>query len=335
MLKTHVSLAKRSHFPSSVALQVVLLARLAAFLMVPLIVAGCASSSKSLIASQPVLARNLVLMTDFGLADGAVSAMKGVARATAPEVLVSDLTHAIPPYNIWEAAYRLEQTYRYWPAGTVFVSVIDPGVGSERKSVAAKSKSGHIFVGPDNGLLTFLADRGEIETINLIDQDKQRLKGSEDSYTFHGRDLYVYVGARLAAGQTTLDRLGAKVEQVVQLAYQRPEISSSHKGVVVLGTIPVLDPNYGNVWTNIPKTLFTSAFKSASKGTSKIRVQIPKAKFDRVIPVVDTFAGVRQGESLAYFNSLMNLSLALNQGDFASKYKIGSGAQWSIRISLE
>src|ERR1035437_4230905 len=94
----------------------------------------------------------LVLMTDFSLKDGAVSTMKGVAYQVDPRLVVSDLSHEIPPYDIWQGAYRLSQTYKYWPKGTVFVSVVDPGVGSERRSLAIRAKSGHIFVGPDNGL---------------------------------------------------------------------------------------------------------------------------------------------------------------------------------------
>lgn len=298
---------------------------------------GCASSPKSNqgafavygpAVSGPLRSSGvLVLMTDFGLADGAVSAMKGVARDTAPAVYVSDLTHEIPPYNIWEAAYRLEQTYRYWPKGTVFVSVIDPGVGSERKSIAALSKSGHIFVGPDNGLMTFIDDAGGLETVVTIDESKQRLKGSEESYTFHGRDLYVYVGARLAGGMTSLEALGSKQTGVVKLPYQKTEFVNGE----LRSTIPVLDPNYGNVWSEISKTVFDRHFK----GAKKVRVRIPKARYDQVLPVESTFAAVPKGKALVYFNSLMNLSLALNQGDFARFHKVKSGPEWKILISLE
>lgn len=281
---------------------------------------GCASRPKPATGS-------LVLMTDFGLADGAVSAMKGVARDTAPAVHVSDLTHEIPPYNIWEAAYRLEQTYRYWPKGTVFVSVIDPGVGSERKSIAALSKSGHIFVGPDNGLMTFIDDVDGIESVVAIDESKQRLKGSEESYTFHGRDLYVYVGARLAGGFTSLAALGTKQSGVVKLPYQKTEFVKGE----IRSTIPVLDPNYGNVWSEISK----KTFDQHMSGAKKVRVRIPKAKYDEVLPVVSTFAAVPKGKALVYFNSLMNLSVALNQGDFARFHKVKSGPDWKIIISLE
>ncbi|HMN69487.1 MAG TPA: SAM-dependent chlorinase/fluorinase, partial [Bdellovibrionales bacterium] len=149
----------------------------------------------------------LVLMTDFGLRDGAVSSMKGVAYTVEKSLVVSDLSHEIPPYNIWEAAYRLQQTYEFWPPGTVFVTVVDPGVGSDRKSIVVRSNSGHYFVGPDNGLFTLVADNGGIQSARVISEAQRRRAGSEESYTFHGRDVYVFVGAQLAAGQLQFESI--------------------------------------------------------------------------------------------------------------------------------
>lgn len=271
----------------------------------------------------------LVLMTDFGVKDGAVSAMKGVAFATSPHVRVFDLTHEVPPYNIWEGAFRLMQTYKYWPAGTVFVTVVDPGVGSERKSIVAKSKSGHYFVGPDNGLYTLIADDSGLESVRVLDEAKQRLKGSEESYTFHGRDLYVYVGARLASGALPFDQAGSELAGGVQrIPYQK---ATNEKGVLK-GTIPVLDPQYGNVWTNVPRAMVREAFKDAK--TLKVTVrQGARVAYAGELPLAETFAGVAEGKPLLYFNSLLNLSLALNQGNFAARHKIGSGPDWSIEIS--
>src|SRR5690349_13257309 len=120
----------------------------------------------------------VVFQTDFGLKDGAVSAMKGVATAVDPELKLYDLTHEIPAYNIWEGAYRLQQTAQYWPAGTVFVSVVDPGVGTSRKSVVMRSKSGHYFVTPDNGTLTLIAESLGIDEIREINEQINRREGS-------------------------------------------------------------------------------------------------------------------------------------------------------------
>lgn len=121
----------------------------------------------------------LILQTDFSLKDGAVSAMKGVAFGVDHNLKIFDLTHEIPPYNIWEGAYRLYQTASYWPQGSVFVSVVDPGVGTDRKSVVLKTKNGQYFVSPDNGTLTLVAESLGIESVRQIDEKTNRLKGSK------------------------------------------------------------------------------------------------------------------------------------------------------------
>src|SRR6202451_4825876 len=130
----------------------------------------------------------LVLMTDFGTQDGAVSAMKGVAYGVSQDLLISDLSHENP--DIFPGAYRLYQTEEFWPKGTVFVCVIDPGVGTARLSVVLKTRTGHYFVGPDNGLLSLVAERDGIEGLRQIDEKIKRRPGSDDSHTFHGRGVF-------------------------------------------------------------------------------------------------------------------------------------------------
>src|SRR6185295_7537254 len=189
----------------------------------------------------------IVFQSDFGLKDGAVSAMKGVAMGVSPDLKLFDLTHEIPAYNIWEAAYRLEQTVPYWPAGTVFVSVVDPGVGTERKSVVLKTNAGHYIVTPDNGTLTLIAASEGIAEIREIDEAVNRRKGSEKSYTFHGRDVYAYTAARLAAGVITFEQVGPVLpNQVVAIPFQKAKL----EGGKIKGTIAILDIQYGNIWTN-------------------------------------------------------------------------------------
>ena len=152
----------------------------------------------------------LVFQSDFGQKDGAVSAMKGVAVGVSTDLKIFDLTHEIPTFNIWEAAYRLSQTAQYYPTGTVFVSVCDPGVGTSRHSVVLLTKSGHYFVTPDNGTLTLIAEQLGIQEIREIDEVKNRRQNSEESYTFHGRDVYAYTGARLASKSITFEEVGPK-----------------------------------------------------------------------------------------------------------------------------
>jgi S-adenosylmethionine hydrolase len=150
----------------------------------------------------------LVLQSDFGMKDGAVAAMKGVAVAVSADLVIHDLTHEIPAYNIWEAALRLDQVVEYWPRGTVFVSVVDPGVGTNRRSVVLKTETGHFFVTPDNGTLTFVAEKLGVDAVREIDEAVNRRKNTEMSYTFHGRDVYAYTGARLAAGVIRFEEVG-------------------------------------------------------------------------------------------------------------------------------
>lgn len=198
----------------------------------------------------------LILQTDFSLKDGAVSAMKGVAFGVDHNLKIFDLTHEIPPYNIWEGAYRLYQTASYWPQGSVFVSVVDPGVGTDRKSVVLKTKNGQYFVSPDNGTLTLVAQTLGIDSVREIDEKANRLKGSEKSYTFHGRDVYAYTGARLASGAITFEQVGPELPaKVVELSYQKAKATKGE----VKGNIPILDIQYGNVWSNISDELLNQA----------------------------------------------------------------------------
>ncbi|GAA9319236.1 hypothetical protein BTM396_08420 [Helicobacter pylori] len=155
----------------------------------------------------------LILQTDFSLKDGAVSAMKGVAFSVDSNLKIFDLTHEIPPYNIWEGAYRLYQTASYWPKGSVFVSVVDPGVGTKRKSVVLKTKNGQYFVSPDNGTLTLVAQTLGIDSVREIDEKANRLKGSEKSYTFHGRDVYAYMERAWLLGRSHSSRSGQSFPQ--------------------------------------------------------------------------------------------------------------------------
>lgn len=294
---------------------------LLAFLIPSLLLSGCASLSRP----QP-----LVLITDFGNKDGAVSAMKGVAAGVDSRLMISDLSHDIPPYNIWDAAYRLQQTYKYWPKETVFVAVIDPGVGSTRKSIVGKTKSGHYFVGPDNGLFTLVGDESGWSEVRVIEENAYRRKGSEDSYTFHGRDVYAFVGAQLAAGHLRFGGLGQvyPTANMVRLNYQKAEKS----GNSIKGTVPVLDPNYGNAWTNISRSLLLATFPQVRK--YKVSIQRAGRKYYQgTLPLVDSFAGVPKGSPLLYFNSLLNLSVALNQANFAERHGIKGGPDWTITVS--
>ncbi|MDX7712493.1 SAM hydrolase/SAM-dependent halogenase family protein [Aeromonas caviae] len=284
----------------------------------------------SLVGASALASEALVFQTDFGLKDGAVSAMKGVAFGVDRTLPLHDLTHEIPAYNIWEASYRLYQTLQYWPAGTVFVSVVDPGVGTERKSVVLKTRSGHYIVSPDNGTLTLAAEHFGIEAVRQIDEKTNRLKGSEKSYTFHGRDVYAYTGARLASGAISFEQVGPLLlAEVVTIPYQ-PAVAEQDG--TLKGTIPILDVQYGNVWTNIDDSLLGKA--GIHKGDNAcIRISEGDAlKYEGKAPYVSSFGDVPEGQPLVYLNSLLQVSVALNMDSFAAKHQVQSGANWHISL---
>lgn len=272
----------------------------------------------------------LVYQTDFGLVDGAVSAMYGVAYSVNPALKIHDLTHDITPYNIWEASYRLIQTINYWPENTVFVSVVDPGVGSDRKSVVVKTNSGRYIVTPDNGTLTHVIRLEGIAEAREIDENVNRLPRSGESYTFHGRDVYAYTGARLAAGIIDFEGVGPAldVQDLVSLPIVEPVI----EGNAVCGTIDVLDVRFGSLWTNIPRTLFLETGVHYGDRVSITIENDTRTVYRNIILFARSFADVYVGEALSYVNSLDCVAVAINQGSFARAYNIGTGNSWRIRI---
>jgi S-adenosylmethionine hydrolase len=273
--------------------------------------------------------RALVFQSDFGLKDAAVGAMKGVAFGVSSDLAIFDLTHEIPAYNIWEASYRLGQAAGYWPVGTVFVSIIDPGVGSSRRSVVVKTKSGHFIVTPDNGTLTHIAESLGIDQVREIDEVKNRLKNSNESYTFHGRDVYAYTGARLASGVISFEEVGPLYNgDVIRIPYQK----ASFTGDEIVGGIPVLDIQYGNVWTNIDKATFSKLGVAVGEWL-QVKIQHKgKIVYDQRLRYVETFATVKEGTALGYLNSLLNFSLAINMGNFSEMYHVKSGNDWTISL---
>ncbi|QQZ10287.1 SAM hydrolase/SAM-dependent halogenase family protein [Heyndrickxia vini] len=276
------------------------------------------------------MGKNLVIQTDFGTSDGAVSAMYGVAISVDPDLRIFDLTHDIPQYNIWEGSYRLYQTIAYWPAGTVFVSVVDPGVGSDRLSIVVKTVDDQYIVSPDNGTLTHIKQHIGIIEARVIDETVNRLPKSGESYTFHGRDVYAFTGARLAANVITFEQVGPEidVEQIIEL----PNTEASINQGIITGTIDILDVRFGNLWTNISRELFKSG--DIEYGTS-LEVTISNNRhqvYKNIMTFGRCFADSRLGEPLLYVNSLDKIGVALNQGSFAKAYHIATGVNWKISI---
>ena len=273
----------------------------------------------------------LVLQTDFGLQDGAVAAMYGVSLGVNPDLKIYNLTHEIETYNIWDASYRLVQTLQYWPEGTVFVSVVDPGVGSDRKSIVAKTKDGKYVVTPDNGTLTHIHSNIGIEEIREIDETRNRLPYSGESYTFHGRDIYAFTGARLASGVISYEEVGEKIEVEKMELLQTTEVKISDDEVIS-GTIDILDIRFGNLWTNIDRSYFEKVGITYGDTLELVIKHNMRNVYNSTVKFVKSFAEVHIGRTLLYVNSLDKIGVAINQGSFSRAHQVESGYQWTVEL---
>lgn len=274
----------------------------------------------------------LILQSDFGLQDGAVSAMYGVAYTVCPELRVFDLTHDIAPFDIWEASCRLIQTIDYWPEGTVFVSVVDPGVGTSRRSVVARTRTGRYIITPDNGTLTHVKKHLGLDGLRVIDERKNRLAGSADSYTFHGRDIFAYTGARLAAGMISFEEIGPEQDPASAVELPTFPASINEERTAVTGAVDMLDVRFGSLWTDIPKSLFCEL---GLKPGDRAEVTVENNRMMRyrgMLTFARSFGEVAIGEPLIYINSLDCIAIAINQGSFTSAYNIGTGSDWHITV---
>ena len=193
----------------------------------------------------------LVFQTDFTYKEGAVAAMYGVVKSVDSDIEIITATHEIPQYDTWSASYRLYQYIDFWPKGTIFVSVVDPGVGTSRRACVVKTKNDYYIVTPDNGTLTHIDRYFGIKEVRQIDETINRLHRDDNGHVsiFHGRDLFGYCAARLASGIITYEEVGPEydVEEIVR----HEIIEASIKDDCIEGMFEINDPNFGNLWTNI------------------------------------------------------------------------------------
>lgn len=272
----------------------------------------------------------LVLQSDFGLVDGAVSAMIGVALQESRDLVVHNLTHDITPYNIFEGSYRLFQTVEYWPEGTTFVSVVDPGVGSKRKSVVALTEQNHYIVTPDNGTLSFIKKHVGIKAVREISEVANRRANTEHSYTFHGRDVYAYTGAKLASGHISFEEVGPEL-QVADIV-EIPTVPTEVGADFVKGAIDILDVRFGSLWTSITREEFYTLNPQFEDRFEVTIYNNDMLVYQNQVTYGKSFADVRIGQPLLYINSLYRVGLAINQGSFAKAYNVGVGQNWHIEI---
>lgn len=274
----------------------------------------------------------LVFQTDFTYLESAVSAMYGVVKSVDRELEIIDATHQIPQYDIWSASYRLYQPMQFWPEGTIFVSVVDPGVGTQRRGCVAKTDNGYYVVTPDNGTLTHVKAWVGISQVREIDQRVNRLrgKGTEETSVFHGRDVFGYCAARLASGIITYEGVGPAypVSEIVSFPIQEPVL----EGGKVRGLFEIGDPNFGNLWTNIPLSLFLQAGYVYGDHLGLTIRHEGQVVFQQRVFFGQTFGAAQKGDVVIYNNELMKISVAVNQGSFCERYNLGFGSDWEVEF---
>jgi len=255
----------------------------------------------------------IVFMTDFGVLDDSVAICKGVMYSIAPDLRIVDLTHQVTPFSIPDGARFLYGATPYFPAGTVFVVVIDPGVGSTRKAIVVKSKRGQYFVLPDNGLMTLVKDRDGLEAAREITNPAWMI-GAALSSTFHGRDIFSPAAAHLARGDDWT-QVGPELELAKLVRLNLTPAKMDQNGLS--GEVIATDGPFGNLVTNISGDEFMKL--GYSRGQS-IGIAIGDKRME--IPFVRTFSDVPLNQPLLYIDSRGRLGIAVNQGSFAQVYGI-------------
>jgi S-adenosylmethionine hydrolase len=263
----------------------------------------------------------IVFMTDFGVVDDSVTICKGVMYSVMPDARIVDLSHQVTPFSILDGARFLYGATPYFPAGTVFTVVIDPGVGSTRKAVVIKSKRGQYFVLPDNGLITFVAQRDGLDSAREITNTDWMI-GKALSSTFHGRDIFSPAGAHLARGDDWT-QVGPVVE--VNSLVRLDVDAAKTDGTGLHGEVIATDGPFGNLVSNVDAEDFLKL--GYSRGQS-VPVTIGDTKFD--LPFVKTFSDVPLTKPLLYIDSRGHVGFAVNQGSFAATYGMKPPVKFTI-----
>ncbi len=254
----------------------------------------------------------ITLTSDFGLQDQYVSAMKAVIISINPDVRLIDVSHQIPPQDIMAGAYVSRNSALLYPKNTVHLVVVDPGVGSERKPIALKVRD-HILVGPDNGLFSLFFDDFEYKAYHL-NNPKYWLENL--SSTFHGRDIFAPVAAHLSMG-VPLEELGTPISELVSYRWAVPIADKDG----LQGWVVHID-HYGNLITNIPKSLYEEVI-----GNRKAKIYVGNTILDQTSV---TFTDVEEGEPVVFFGSSDMLEIGINKGNAEVMLGIQKGAQISV-----
>ena len=275
--------------------------------------------------------RNFIVMqTDFSLKSAAVSVMHGVCYQVDRELIVEDISHEVAKWSPYAASTNLAYTLPYWPEGTVFVSVIDPGVGTDRKACVAKTANGYYIVTPDNGALTLVDHEYGITEVRVIDESVNRYPGCEEINIFHGRDLFAYCGAKLASGRITFEEVGPAypVNEIVRIDLPEPSIAED----TIHGFIKTCNANFGINVSNIPVAMLE---KIQVKQGDTVRLTVTndgKTYFDADVLYHRSFGYVAPGAPICYNAEGMLVGFALNLDNFMERYHTQTGPDWQVTI---
>ena len=276
----------------------------------------------------------LVFQTDFTYKEGAVAAMYGVVKSVDIDIEIITATHEIPQYDTWSASYRLYQYIDFWPKGTIFVSVVDPGVGTSRRACVAKTKNGYYIVTPDNGTLTYVDHYFGIEEVRVIDETVNRLHREDNGAVsiFHGRDLFGYCAARLASGIISYEEVGPSydVSEIVRHEIYEAKIFDDR----IEGMFEINDPNFGNLWTNVLLNDFKKMFNMGENVHTVIYKNEEKV-FDEKIPYFDSFGKAKAGSVMIYNNEINKMGLAEVTGNLCEDHHLSYGEEYKVVFSHE
>jgi S-adenosylmethionine hydrolase len=257
----------------------------------------------------------ITLTTDFGSQDGFVGAMKGVILSVNPRAIIVDITHEIEAQDVFGAAFALRNSCRSFPGGTIHLAVVDPGVGSVRRPLLLHTEK-YVFVGPDNGLFSFVVEEGE--AVRAIGLTKSKYFLTPVSDTFHGRDIFAPVTAYLSLGVHP-DEFGPQLRDYVKISFPKPIVSKSG----IEGRI-IHSDRFGNLITNIDRGLYDQVC-----GRGKIRIEVGQEK---LCDLSHAYAEVIQGSLLAVFGSFGLLEISMNRGDARKKLGLEHGDPVRVRL---
>lgn len=274
----------------------------------------------------------ILIQTDFSRNSSAVATMYGICQSVDPEVPLFDLTHAIPPFDIFAASHMLNNTAPFWPAGTIFVSVVDPGVGTDRRACVALLENGQYVVTPDNGTLSHLDRSVGIREIRQIDTKVNRWPTTLSCDIFHGRDIFAYTAVRLASGIIDFAGVGPAypTRDLVRIPFDYP----SFKEGVFEGIIESSGPHLGLVASNIPDTMFQEAkVQFGDHFWVRIRHE-DRMIYENKVAFYKSFAFVDRGQPVLFVGATASIQIALREANITRRFGIGAGPDWKISMKM-